>query len=90
MSWCVAAVRCCCCCKPDLLQGVVLALQLGQILSASYSLLFTSCWALATPPEPGFAPCSLALRKLMVLLVAQLSSPPGLCFTILSQKITVY
>jgi hypothetical protein len=25
----------------------------------------TSCWAPATPPLPGLAPCSRALRKLM-------------------------
>jgi hypothetical protein len=25
----------------------------------------TSCWAFATPPEPGFAPCSRAEMKLM-------------------------
>lgn len=29
----------------------------------------TSCWALATPPLPGLAPCSRALRKLMLKLL---------------------
>jgi hypothetical protein len=74
---CLLLVLLLCAAAVGLISGKVMQ-QLCSVCTYHHKhrgMLLTSCWALATPPEPGFAPCSLALRKLMLLLVAQASSP---------------